>query len=56
MITDDYTVKLIEINAEAGYGSKNEDKTKYKQYCSEYFDWFYKESLLSKFSTLGIKF
>jgi tubulin monoglycylase TTLL3/8 len=26
MITDDYTVKLIEINAEAGYGSKNEDK------------------------------
>ena len=48
MITDDYTVKLIEINAEAGYGSKNEDKTKYKQYCSEYFDWFYKESLLSK--------
>ena len=48
MITDDYTVKLIEINAEAGYGSKNEDKTKYKAYCSEYFDWFYKESLLSK--------
>ena len=47
MITDDYTVKLIEINAEAGYGAKNEDKTKYKQYCSEYFDWFYKESLLS---------
>ena len=48
MITDDYTVKLIEINAEAGYGAKNEDKTKYKQYCNEYFDWFYKESLLSK--------
>jgi hypothetical protein len=48
MITDDYTVKLIEINAEAGYGSKNEDKTKYKKYCSEYFDWFYKESLLFK--------
>ena len=48
MLTDDYTVKLIEINAEAGYGAKNEDKTKYKQYCSEYFDWFYKESLLSK--------
>jgi len=48
MLTDDYMVKLIEINAEAGYGAKNEDKTKYKQYCSEYFDWFYKESLLSK--------
>ena len=48
MLTDDYTVKLIEINAEAGYGAKNEDKTKYKQYCSEYFDWFYKESLLSR--------
>lgn len=48
MITDDYTVKLIEINAEAGYGSKNEDKTKYKKYCSEYFDWFCKESLLFK--------
>jgi hypothetical protein len=47
-LTDDYIVKLIEINAEAGYGAKNEDKTKYKQYCSEYFDWFYKESLLSK--------
>jgi len=48
MLTDDYVVKLIEINAEAGYGAKNEDKTKYKQYCSEYFDWFYKESLLSR--------
>jgi hypothetical protein len=48
MLTDDYTVKLIEINAEAGYGAKNEDKTKYKQYCVEYFDWFYKESLLSR--------
>jgi hypothetical protein len=48
MLTDDYIVKLIEINAEAGYGAKNEDKIKYKQYCSEYFDWFYKESLLSK--------
>jgi len=48
MLTDNYTVKLIEINAEAGYGAKNEDKTKYKQYCSEYFDWFYKESLLSR--------
>jgi hypothetical protein len=47
MLTDDYIVKLIEINAEAGYGAKNEDKTKYKQYCVEYFDWFYKESLLS---------
>jgi hypothetical protein len=46
MITDDYTVKLIEINAEAGYGSKNKDKTKYMAYCSEYFDWFYKKSLL----------
>ena len=41
MITDDYIVKLIEINAEAGYGSKNEDLTIYKQYCKEYFDWFY---------------
>ena len=48
MITDDYIVKLIEINAEAGYGSKNKDKTKYMAYCSEYFDWFYKESLLPK--------
>jgi hypothetical protein len=46
MITDDYTVKLIEINAEAGYGSKNKDKTKYKAYCSAYFDWFYKNSLI----------
>ncbi len=46
MITDDYIVKLIEINAEAGYGSKNKDKTKYKTYCSAYFDWFYKESLI----------
>ena len=48
MLTDDYIVKLIEINAEAGYGAKNEDKTKYKQYCKEYFNWFYKESLLSR--------
>ena len=48
MITDDYIVKLIEINAEAGYGSKNEDKTKYIAYCREYFDWFYKKSLLSR--------
>ncbi len=46
MITDDYIVKLIEINAEAGYGSKNKDKTKYKTYCSAYFDWFYKKSLI----------
>lgn len=46
MITDDYVVKLIEINAEAGYGSKNKDKTKYKTYCSAYFDWFYKNSLI----------
>jgi hypothetical protein len=46
IITDDYIVKLIEINAEAGYGSKNEDLTIYKQYCSEYFDWFYSNSLV----------
>jgi hypothetical protein len=46
MITDDYIVKLIEINAEAGYGSKNEDLTIYKQYCKEYFDWFYSNSLV----------
>ena len=46
MITDDYIVKLIEINAEAGYGSKNEDLTIYKQYCKEYFDWFYANSLV----------
>jgi hypothetical protein len=46
MITDDYVVKLIEINAEAGYGSKNKDKTKYMAYCSAYFDWFYKNSLI----------
>lgn len=45
MITDDYIVKLIEINAEAGYGYKDDNK-KYKEYCKEYFDWFYANSIV----------
>lgn len=46
MITDDYTVKLIEINAEAGYTMKDTKNEKFKAFCSAYFDWFYKESLI----------
>ena len=46
MITDDYVVKLIEINAEAGYTMKDKDNKKFKAFCSAYFDWFYKESLI----------
>ena len=46
MITDDYTVKLIEINAEAGYTMKDTKNEKFKAFCSDYFDWFYKESLI----------
>ena len=46
MITDDYIIKLIEINAEPDYGSENNDLTIYKQYCKEYFDWFYSNSLV----------
>ena len=52
MITDDYVVKLIEINAEASYEMKDKDDKKFKKFCSEYFDWFYKESLLSKLKYL----
>jgi hypothetical protein len=46
MITDDYVVKLIEINAEAGYTMKDKDNKKFKAFCNAYFDWFYKESLI----------
>ena len=33
-----WVVKLLEINAEAGYGYKN-DIVKYTEYCSQYFQW-----------------
>ena len=36
--TNDLVVKLLEINAEAGYGYKN-DIVKYTEYCSQYFQW-----------------
>ena len=33
-----WIVKLLEINSEAGYGYKN-DLVKYTEYCSQYFQW-----------------
>lgn len=38
VLTNDFVVKLLEINAEAGYGYKN-DVVKYTEYCSQYFQW-----------------
>ena len=49
MITDDYIVKLIEINNSTGFVSKDNDK-KFDIFCSEYFDWFYKESISKLFN------
>lgn len=49
MVTDTLIVKLIEINAEAGYGYKDKEYSKYRQYCREYFDWFYSNTLLPIF-------
>jgi hypothetical protein len=38
VLTNTWIVKLLEINAEAGYGYKN-DIVKYTEYCSQYFQW-----------------
>jgi len=38
VLTNTWIVKLLEINAEAGYGYKN-NIVKYTEYCSQYFQW-----------------
>ena len=48
MITDDYKVKLIEINARHDYGVndlKKENPEGFKIFCSEFFDWIYKYAI-----------
>ena len=51
MITDDYIVKLIEINVTPGYyEDKDENNIKFFEYQKDYFDWFYKESISKIFN------
>jgi hypothetical protein len=52
MITDDFVVKLIEINARHDYGVddlKKKDGSKHNQFCSAFFDWVYEHAIIPVF-------
>jgi uncharacterized membrane protein YgcG len=52
MITDDFVVKLIEINARHDYGVddlKKENGDKHNQFCSSFFDWIYENAITPVF-------
>jgi len=53
MITTDYVVKLIEINAKHDYGVndlKKENPNEYVYFCKEFYNWIYDKALLSIFN------
>ena len=52
MITDDYKIKLLEVNARHDYGvndMKKERKDKFIEFCSNFYDWIYKKAMLPIF-------
>jgi hypothetical protein len=56
MITDDFIVKLIEINARHDYGVddlKKKDGDKHNQFCSSFFDWIYEHAITPVFKGGG---
>jgi hypothetical protein len=56
MITDDFVVKLIEINARHDYGVddlKKENGNKHNQFCSDFFDWIYENAITPVFGGDG---
>ena len=56
MITDDFVVKLIEINARHDYGVddlKKKDGDKHNHFCSSFFDWIYENAIIPVFGGDG---
>ena len=56
MITDDFVVKLIEINARHDYGVddlKKKDGDKHNHFCSSFFDWIYENAITPVFGGDG---
>lgn len=52
MITDEYSVKLLEVNARHDYGvndMKKERKDKFIDFCSDFYDWIYQKAILPVF-------
>ena len=53
MITDEYEVKLLEVNARHDYGvndMKKERKERFIDFCSDFYDWIYQKAILPVFS------